>query len=169
MVSAELMRRYPFFSNLSKGQLEKLAQVGSELTVDAGHYFFQEGDELDQFYIVLEGEAGIFIDLTDDTVAQPLSGQLTGEIITRELVISKVGPGEMFGWSALVPPHTATSGSRALVPCRVMAFDCHQLHQMFEQDCQFGYVMIMKATKIIRARLRSLRMESLSDVLARPV
>lgn len=165
MVSPELMRRYPFFGNLSRDQLDKLAQAGHELIVETGHYFFREGDELDQFYVVLEGEVGIIVDLTDNRVDQPLSGQLTGEIITREIVTSKAGPGEMFGWSALVPPHTATSGCKALSPVRVMGFDCNQLHQIFEEDCRFGYVMLMKATKIIRARLRSMRIESLSDMV----
>jgi CRP-like cAMP-binding protein len=165
MVSPELMRRYPFFGNLSKDQLNKLAQAGHELSVETGHYFFREGDELVDFYVVLEGEVGINVDLTDDRVEQPLSGQLTGEIFTREIVTSKVGPGEMFGWSALVPPHTATSSCKALSPCRVVGFDCKQLHQMFEEDCRFGYVMLMKATKIIRARLRSTRIESLSEIV----
>lgn len=169
MVSPELMRRYPFFSNLSRDQLNKLAQAGYELGVETGHYFFREGEELDQFYVVLEGEVGIIVDLTDDRVDQPLSGQLTGQITTREIVTSEVGPGEMFGWSALVPPHTATSGCKALRPCRVIGFDCKQLHQMFEEDCRFGYVMLMKATKIIRARLRSMRIESLSDMMPAPV
>jgi len=165
MVSPELMRRYPFFGKLSRDQLDKLAQVGHELSMESGHYFFHEGDELVQFYVVLEGEVGIIVDLTDDRVDQPLSGQLTGEIITREIVTSRVGPGEMFGWSALVLPHTATSSCKALSPCRVMGFDCKQLHQMFEEDCRFGYVMLLKATKIIRARLRSLRIELLSDMV----
>lgn len=167
MVSAELIRRYPFFGNLSKEQIDNLTHVGTELTLDAGFYFFREGEELDKFYVVLKGEVGILVDLTDDRVKQPLSGQLTGEIITREIVTSKVGPGEIFAWSALVPPFTATSSCKALSLCRVIGFDCRQLRQMFEEDCRFGYVMLLKTTKIIRARLRSLRMESLSHVLAK--
>ena len=56
MVSPELLRRYPFFAGLSHDYLSKLAKMSEELAVEEGHYFFHEEDELDTFYLTLEGD-----------------------------------------------------------------------------------------------------------------
>jgi CRP-like cAMP-binding protein len=161
MVSPELLRRYSFFADLKMGQLDTLAKAGNEMTVDAEHYFFREGEELDHFYIVLEGEIGILIDLPDRSVTHPISRQLTGDLETVEVTISTARSGKMFGWSALVPPYGATSSGKALTSCRVISFDCRKLRRIFEEDCEFGYLMMQKTAQVIRERLRDMRTESL--------
>jgi len=166
MVSPELIRRYPFFADLSTEQITVLAQAADEVMVEAEHHFFYEGDELDRFYIVVEGTVGILVDLPDPAVNQPVSRQLTGNLITKETLVTTVGSGELFAWSALVPPHKASSSGKALTPCRVILFDCRELRKSFEEDRQFGYLMTLKATLVIRDRLRAMRIESLSDSVA---
>ena len=166
MVSPELIRRYPFFADLSTEQIAILAQAADEVEVEAEQYFFHEGDELDRFYIVVEGQVGILVDLPDPAVSQPVSRQLTGNLITKEVVVTTVEPGEMFAWSALVPPHEASSSGKALTPCRVISFDCQELRKSFKENDTFGYLMMLKATLVIRERLRAMRIESISDVLA---
>jgi CRP-like cAMP-binding protein len=168
MVSPELIRRYPFFANLSMEQIVTLAQAADELEVPPEHYFFRVQEELDHFYVVLEGQVGIQVNLTDERVSHSLSQQLTGDLKTREVVVTKIGPGEVFAWSALVPPHTATSSGKALTQCRVIAFGCRELRPILEEDCQFGYMMLQKATQVIRDRMRDLRIEILSDLVAHP-
>ena len=68
MVSPELIRRYPLFAGLSMEEITILAQAAQEMTVEADHYFFHEGDELDRFYMVIEGKVGIIVDIPDPTV-----------------------------------------------------------------------------------------------------
>lgn len=169
MISPEFIRRHPFFAGLSKEQIMALSKVGSEMTVEAEHYFFREGEELDHFYFVVTGKVGIVIDLPDRSVSHPISRQLLGNIETTELVVSYTGPGEMFGWSALVSPHNATSSGKALTSCQVISFDCRELRKIFEKDHQFGQLMMQKAAQVIRGRLRDMRIESLSDLLAHAV
>ena len=166
MVSPELIRRYPFFADLSMEQIVTLAQAADEVAVETGHNFFREGEELDHFHIVIEGKVGILVTAPDPTVVQPVSRQLTDDLITKKIVVATIEPGEMFAWSALVPPHTASSSAKALEPTRIISFDCRKLRQFFVEDPQFGYLMILKATLVIRERLRCMRIETLSDVLA---
>ena len=165
MVSPELLRRYPFFADLSAEQLITLANAADEMSVAEGHYFFHQEEELDHFYIVIEGKIHILVDLPDPDIDHPVSRQLTGDLITKEIEVSRIEPGEMFAWSALVPPHRATSSSKALTPGRVISFDCRGLRQSFEEDCRFGYMMMRKASQVIRERLRDMRLESLQDQL----
>ncbi len=103
--------------------------------------------------------------MPDRELEQKLSEQLTGGLQTKDVVISAVGPGEVFGWSALVAPHEATTSGKATTPCRVIAFDCRKLRQIFEEDCRFGYLMSQKIARIIRDRLRAIRIESLVQVV----
>ena len=162
MISLELLRRYPYFAGLNREQLTTLAKVANEVAVETDHYFFREGDELESIYLVLEGSAAVVIEVPDREVEQKLSGQLTGELKTKDIVISAVGPGDTFAWSALVPPHKATAGVKATTPCRVIAFDRKALLTAFEDDCHFGYLMMQKTAQVARDRLHGMRIESLA-------
>lgn len=161
MVSPELIRRYPFFAGLSMDQIKVLAEAAEDETVEAGHYFFHEGEELPCFCIALEGAIAIVIELPERGVEHKLSEQLAGEYQTKEVVISTVGPGEAFAWSALVPPHKATAGVKATTRARVIHFRADKLRAAFEEDCGFGYLMMRKVAQVIRDRLRDTRIQSL--------
>ena len=165
MISPELLRRYPFFAGLTYNHIVTLADAADEVSVPTEHYFFHEGDELRHFYFTVEGEAVIVIDVPNQEVTHTLSELLTDEYQTKDVVVIAIRPGEVFGWSALVPPYKATSSGKAAVSCRVIAFDCWKLRQSFEEDCQFGYLMMQKAAQVIRSRLRALRTESLSGLV----
>jgi hydrogenase maturation protease len=164
MISPELLRRYPFFAGLSYDHIVALANAAEEMAVDSGHYFFREGDELTRFYLTIEGAIGILNELPDQAVDHKLAEQLTGQVRTREVVVSTAGPGDVFGWSGLLAPHRAASSAKALAPARVIAFDCPRLLSQFEEDCRFGYLMMQKIAQVIRERLRDMRIESLAFV-----
>ncbi|MDH3673911.1 MAG: Crp/Fnr family transcriptional regulator [Anaerolineae bacterium] len=165
MVSPELIRRYPFFAGLSYEHIVTLAKAADELSVRSGHYFFHEGDELSYFYLTLDGEVVIAIDLPKQDESYRLAEVVTREFETEAVTVINIGPGEVFGWSALVPPHTATSSCKALTSSRVMAFDCLKLRRSFEEDSEFGYLMVQKAAQVIRSRLRAMRTESLANLV----
>jgi CRP-like cAMP-binding protein len=164
MISPEVIRRYPFFAGLDHEYIVMLAKVAEEMTVDAGGYLFREGDQLDHFYVVLEGAAAIVIEVPASNVDHKLSEQFTGEMQTKDVVIGTIGPGEVFGWSALVPPHDATTSGKATTPSKIVSFDARELQRVFIEECDFGYLMIQKMAQVVRDRLRDLRTESLSHM-----
>ncbi len=166
MVSPELIRRYPFFAGLSMEQIVELAKVAEEVSVEEGYYFFHEGEEICCFDIVMEGAVGIVMELPDQDAEQKVSGQLTGQLETKDVVLSTIGPGDMFAWSALIEPYETTASSKALTNCRVIKFDCRELRRIFGKDCQFGALMIQKAAQVIRDRLRDTHIESLAHIAA---
>ena len=103
---------------------------------------------------------------TNQEVEQKLSGQLTGDLQMKEVVVSVVGPGEVFGWSGMVAPHQAAAGAKATTECRVVAFDAQELTNQFQKDCEFGYLMMQKIAQVVAGRLRDIRIESLSRIIA---
>lgn len=165
MISPELIRRYPVFAGLTHENIVALANTGEELVVDTGYHFFNEGDELDKLYIVVEGAVAITMEIPAQEMEHSVSSQVTGDLTTEEAVVSAVGPGEVFAWSALVPPNEAMAGAKALAPSRVVAFDCAALTEAFKQDCRFGFLMMQRIAMVIRERMRNLRIESLSRVV----
>lgn len=164
MVSPELLRRYPFFAGLSMEQIVALSKSAEELSVERGHYFFREGEPLDAFYLVLEGRVDLLIGLLERG-SRAVAPELAPK--ARELVVSTSGPGEVFAWSALVPPCVAISSGKAQTPCRAVAFDCGELRARFEDDPRFGFLMTQKAAQVIRDRLRDMHLESLGQADAR--
>jgi CRP/FNR family cyclic AMP-dependent transcriptional regulator len=115
-----------------------------------------------------------FSDLALDdikTLAEAAEGTKieSGEFVFHEgdelryfyIVVSAVGPGHVFAWSALVPPNRATASAKAFTPCWLISFDCNKLLSSFEKDCEFGYRMMKKIVQISRDRLLDARIESL--------
>lgn len=145
MITPELISRYHFFGDLEIDQIKALAEVAEGITFDAQEFVFREGDQLNSFYIVVEGAVGI---------VRETEGK-------SDTVISAVGPGHVFAWSALVPPHLATASAKALTTCWLVAFNRKKLLNIFREDCKFGYRMMQKIVQISRDRLLDARIESL--------
>jgi hypothetical protein len=75
-----------------------------------------------------------------------------------------VHEGELFGWSALVPPSLSTANAKAFTSCRVVEFNYNALQPHIQDDCCFGHLLTLKVAQIIRGRLRDRRIESLAEV-----
>lgn len=166
MVSPELIRRYRFFAGLTREQIEVLARAAEEQRVDAGQYFFHEGEMLSTLWLVLEGAVAVVMELPNHETPQTVADQLTGKLRTRDVVISTVGPGCVFGWSALVPPYGATASTKTMTRVHVVKFDAESLREHFEVDCAFGYLIMQKIAQITRDRLHDTRIQSLPFYVA---
>jgi CRP-like cAMP-binding protein len=164
MISPELIRRYKFFSGLSSEQITTLSKTGNEHTYDEGHYFFHEEEELKNFYLIIDGNISINLEIPDRDESQSVSKQLLGELTTREITLSTLGPGDVFGVSALIPPHNSTSCAKSVTSCKVIMFDVRELKDLFESNYQFGYIMTQKAAQNIRERLRDMYIESIANL-----
>ena len=162
MISPELRRRYPFFAGLTRDQIVTLAKVAYEETVDAGHFFFHEGDKLDKLLFILDGNVDLAISVPDRNKNHDKAEQILGNFIAEAITVSTVGPGQIFAWSSLIPPHNSTADARATIPSRVLVFDSEDLFEIFQKDCQFGYLILQKVASVIRKRLHDMRIQSLA-------
>jgi len=125
-------------------------------------HFFYEGDELDSFYLVVEGDVSITVDIPDREYEQSLVQQLTNDLTMTDVTVSTVGPGNTFGWSALIPPNISTASAKATIASRVLQFDRTKIQSAIDDDCCFGHLLTLKAAQVIRKRLRDMRMETLA-------
>lgn len=164
MISPEIIRRYPFFAGLTYEQIVISAKLADETKFEKDHVFFKENDVLKSIYLVLEGAAAIIIEVPDRDVNQPVADQLTGEMKMKDITLSTVGSGDIFGFPALIPPYNANASAKAITQCRVVEFDCTELLKEFDKDCGFGYVMTQRVAQLAVERLRDLRVETLACI-----
>ena len=147
MVSPEVIRRYPYFSGISIERINMLANIAEEIECEKGQYFHNEGEEIDKVYILVEGEVSLVTSLPQQD---------------KEVVINTLGTGDVFGWTSLLPPYTAGAGAKTITDCKLVEFSASKLRTKFEDDYQFGYLMMIKIAQIIRERLDSIVIETLA-------
>ncbi len=106
----------------------------------------------------------IIIEVPDRDVNQTVADQLTGEMKMKDITLSTVGSGDIFGFPALIPPYNANASAKAITQCRVIEFDCTELLKEFDKDCGFGYVMTQRVAQLVVERLRDMRVETLACI-----
>ena len=140
-----LLAGHAFFRGLAPDDLRFVAGCGSNVRFEAGTYLFHEGDASDRFYLIRHGRVAV-------EIASPGRGRLT---------IATVGPGEVLGWSWLVPPHQKQSDARALELVRATAFDGACIRAKCEADPRLGYELLKRFAQIIGQRLQATRLQLL--------
>ncbi|MBI2945462.1 MAG: cyclic nucleotide-binding domain-containing protein [Candidatus Wallbacteria bacterium] len=145
MSSLEELAGLSFFKGISKAQLGRLAAVSSSVCFPAGRIVFQEGEDARDVYFVLEGRVAI-------EIAVPGRGVQT---------TMTVGKGEVFGWSAFVPPHEETAAARALEPVTALVLGGLRLRQVCETDLELGYRIASGFNQALASRLAAMRLQLL--------
>ena len=133
---------------LSPEQRDELAALGRLATLPANAALTREGEPTEDCAIVLHGRVAL-------RMRVPERGMVT--ILTVE-------PGDIVGWSAIVPPFRATSSAVALTPVELALFNGRRLREHLEREQQLAagfYPLVLRAV----AR----RLEGTRAAVARPV
>lgn len=118
----------PVFAGLEQEELELVAGCGKNIAVDAGERLFREGDDANTFFLVRSGLVAL------ETYV-PNRGAVT--VVT-------CGPGEIVGWSWLVPPHRWRLTARVVDGVRAVEFDGACLRTKCEQIPALGYDLLSR-------------------------
>lgn len=122
-----------------------LGELGRLVNVEAGEVLTREGEPNDNVGIVLRGRIGLRLRV-------PERGTLT--ILTVE-------PGDVVGWSALVPPHRASSTAVALVPSELVLFDGAALREALGRDPRLAAEIYPLLLNAVARRLEGTRLQLL--------
>lgn len=95
----ELLAGIPFFAGLDRSKLKLLAFASVRQVLEPGEMLFEQGDEGDMAYVVVEGECDILVSTVEGPVkvASRKSGDVIGELALlcdapRTATIQAVGP-----------------------------------------------------------------------------
>ncbi|MDP8245052.1 MAG: cyclic nucleotide-binding domain-containing protein [Candidatus Hinthialibacter antarcticus] len=141
MVGVEAVQPLQCFNGLSEKQLAQLCNIAEERRFQKGDYVQKEGTECDAMHVVKEGR--VLVEMT-----------LPGNHV---IAIHTVTPGDLFGWSAIVPPHKVTAASRCLEDCVTIALPGPALLELFQQDVGIKAEVFEFLTHAVGRRLTETR------------
>ena len=148
-----IINSIPWFRDLPISSVDKLVNISKVRKVDQGEMIFQEGERIDDLYLVIAGKVSINIHF-------PNHGQIP---------IYEAEPLDIFGWSALTPiVRQRTANVWAIEDTYLIQFDGEKLSQHCEQDHDLGYVIMQRLTNVIASRLLTTRIQLFEIFLALP-
>lgn len=134
-----------FGTRLDTGTLARLESLVRSASFDAGAEILREGDPTTAIGVVARGRVALRLRV-------PERGPTT--ILTVEA-------GDIIGWSAVVPPHRATSTVVALVPTEVLLLEGSSLRRQLDTDAGLAAAVYPVLLEALAHRLNATRMQLL--------
>jgi CRP/FNR family transcriptional regulator, cyclic AMP receptor protein len=136
---------HPFFQGLGPELAKAASGLAEERRFDTGELLVRDGDPASSFFLVFHGKVAL-------------------EVASAEkphLTIQTVGPGEVLGWSWLVPPYLWRLDARALKPTQVLAIDGATFREVLATHPEQGYRFLLRLLPIIAERLENTQIQLL--------
>lgn len=136
-----LLKNAKFFDGFTDNQLGLIAGISSIREFNVKEVLFEQYDELNELYVLLEGSLSLGITLPQE----------------KRIHLGSILEGQLFSWSAVFPPRISTAWVMACSPVKVLSIDVKKLYTEFEKDCGFGFKFMEKIAKTISQRLHDTR------------
>lgn len=120
-------------------------------TLATGATLFDLGSEADALYVVERGRITL-------TLPMEIGG------CRQDVLVEERMPGQMLGWSALVPPHRFTLKAVAPLESELLVFPRAALLEYFEARPDVGYQVTRNVSAVIGQRLQVLQAMWLREV-----
>jgi CRP/FNR family transcriptional regulator, cyclic AMP receptor protein len=137
------LEEHPFFRGMDEAFLGRLRGVAYERSFDTGGLLVREGDPAEEFLLVFSGKVALEVVIPD----------------RPRTTIQTVGPGEVLGWSWLVPPRRWSLDARALKPTRVLGLAATDLQAVLDDRPADGYRFLLRLLPVIAERLENTRLQ----------
>jgi CRP-like cAMP-binding protein len=134
-----------FGAGLPVSARAKMAAVGTFAEVPVDTVLIREGALCDSLGVVVAGRVAIRLGLP---------GQEDRTVLTIE-------PGDVFGWSAVLPPSIATSTCVTVSPSRVILFDGVGLGMAMAAEPELAAAVYQRLLMVVARRLSATRVQLL--------
>jgi CRP/FNR family transcriptional regulator, cyclic AMP receptor protein len=146
----EVLRETPLTAGLGHPERRRLAGLCQVQRAEPGHILLREGGETAHLGIVRSGRVALRL-------------QVPGRGSTTVLTVEA---GDVFGWSAVVPPYRATSTAIAIEPSEVLVCEARALRAALEEDEDLAAALYPRILQAVARRLEATRLQLL-DVFGR--
>lgn len=132
---------WDLFEGIPNEDVTGLVSLGSSKVVRKGSVIFGLGDEADDLYLVASGKVNLTLPLRlgETHLSAPVEERL---------------PGQLLGWSALIPPHRFTLQAMAVEPTELLVLPRKGLEDVFSSRPDLGYAVLANLAKVIGQRLQ---------------
>jgi CRP-like cAMP-binding protein len=136
-----------FFTELSSADIQLLAPYFAPQSWVAGTMVFEQGEYAEYLYLVVSGEVTIRY--------KPDDGPM--------MIVTRVQPGRLFGWSAAMGNPAYTSGAVCTLDSEVLRIRGTDLRMLFDKHPALGQVILERLSAIMteRQQIRQSRMNSM--------
>jgi CRP/FNR family transcriptional regulator len=148
-LSADELKRIKFFDFYSDEQLKIFIGISSIKEFKVKDILFEQYDELNDVYVLLEGCLSMGISLPQN----------------KRIHLGTLEEGELFSWSAVFKPYISTAWVIATCPTRVLAIDAKKLNLEFEKNCEFAFKTMSKIAQTISRRLSDTRYQLMNQLI----
>jgi CRP-like cAMP-binding protein len=139
------LSEHPFLRGFPPALIASLARHARSVSVPAGEFLIREGAPADAFFLVREGKLALEVAAAD----------------LPHRTIQTIGPGEVLGWSWLLPPHRWRSDARAVKATRAWAIEAIALRATLQERPEDGYRFLLRLLPVIAERLENTRIQLL--------
>lgn len=143
----QAIAEHPFFAGLPKRSVAFLASCAEKRRLKEDEVLFRHGGKADRFFVVLEGRVTVEV----------------AAIQGPSLDLRELGPGDLLGWSWLIPPYQWHFQARAEELSEVLEFDGTAVLRRCEQDPAFGYDLLKRFSGLMSERLAAAREKMMSE------
>lgn len=132
---------HDFVSDLPAGWLHRMALAGRPVFHPSGHRLFREDGGADRFWLLRSGSVALDFHV-------PGRG---------DILIEKLGPGAVVGWSWLLRPHRWRFGAVVAEDMHAIEFDAAKIRALLESDPEFGRELSNRLLAVVADRLHAAR------------
>jgi CRP/FNR family transcriptional regulator, cyclic AMP receptor protein len=138
MTQSHILRDHAFMRGLTGQQIDALAELASEVSFSANELILADGQSSRFFYLIASGSVAV-------------------ELRTQAYVvcIQALGPGEVFGWSALLPFHHTLFQVRAREATTALSLEGAALKLVFQADPVLRAEVLERALQVVAGRVRA--------------
>ena len=140
---SDLCHEYPLFSELSAEQMRVVRELCREECFYPGYTLFEDEKPATKMYVLVDGEIELFFAIGEAGIVK----------------VDRVGPGEIFGCSALIPPYVHMATARPKTRIEVLELDAVALRELFEDDPRLAVSIQQHIIQCLLARIVDLRLE----------
>ena len=141
MVEIDELKCCRIFTDLNDRELAEAAKLATIEKRGAGSRVITEGTSAAALYLIREGKVAVRMTSRDG----------------HEVVIDELGPGELFGWSAVLDHKTFRAAIWTLEDCTLVVMDGEGLKRLFDANNHIGYRAVRMIADVVANRLEKLR------------
>lgn len=146
MTVKQFLRGSHLFQGVSDEQLRLFLPISQQKTVEKGTHIFKEGEPAGFLYIVGKGRVAVEMRL-----------ERPDGSVTHLTTVASAGPGEAFGWPAIVEPHILALSAHAIERSSMVLIEGERLRELLDEHRDVGYLVMANVAKLLAQRLSQTR------------
>jgi len=132
------LRKHNFTQGLDDRRLEQLSELSTEVTFETDELILVDGQRSTSFYLLISGSVAVEL--------------RTGSFV---VCVEALGPGQVFGWSALLNHQDTLFQVRAREKTRALRLNGAKLQEKCQSDTGLGAEILKRTLQVVAGRVKA--------------